>query len=126
MTTEAALDYQTQAWDFLSRGWNYLSDGDLHQASEKGWGAASHMMKAVCQVQDWRYENHDEFRERMRDAGQWLRQPKRMLDLRYVADALHSNYYQRSMFLHADEINQQLGEIDKLLNLLQRLTEDGK
>ena len=123
VTTNAKADYQNQAWDFLYKSKRYLEEGDLHQASEKGWGAAAHMMKAVCSARGWNYDYHDEFRERMRDAGQWLRMEKRMLDLRYVADALHSNYYQRRIFLHADEITQQLEDMEQMLTLLQPLTE---
>ena len=81
------------------------------------------MMKAVCSERGWQYEYHEDFRERMRDAGKWLRQDRRMLDLRYVADALHSNYYQRGIFLHSDEISQQLDEVEQLLNLLESLTD---
>ena len=31
----------------------YLGEGDLHQASEKGWGAAAHMAKATSTSSDW-------------------------------------------------------------------------
>ena len=31
-----------QARDFLAKSREYLTQSDLHQASEKGWGAAGH------------------------------------------------------------------------------------
>ncbi|MCY4455272.1 MAG: hypothetical protein OXC56_03050 [Chloroflexi bacterium] len=44
-------DYAAQAREFLTRSREYLAAGDLHQASEKGWGAAAHMAKAVAAAQ---------------------------------------------------------------------------
>ena len=50
-------DYRDQAWDFLEKGRKYLAEGDLHQASEKGWGAAAHMAKAVAAARGWEYDS---------------------------------------------------------------------
>ena len=35
-----------------------LAAGDQIQASEKGWGAAAHAVKAVAQERGWRHDNH--------------------------------------------------------------------
>ena len=35
----AVADYRQQSRAFLVKGREYLADGDLHQASEKGWGS---------------------------------------------------------------------------------------
>ena len=35
----AIADHKAQAREFLARSREYLPAGDLHQASEKGWGA---------------------------------------------------------------------------------------
>ena len=40
--TEAVADHVNQARDFLAKSREYLTQSDLHQASEKGWGAAGH------------------------------------------------------------------------------------
>ena len=61
MATDAVTDYREQAKLFLARAWEYLAQGDLHQASEKGWGAAAHMVKAVAEAQGVPYQTHDEF-----------------------------------------------------------------
>ena len=64
MTTsgnEAVADHVNQARDFLARSREYLTQGDLHQVSEKGWGAAAHMVKAVAIAQGWEYERHSDF-----------------------------------------------------------------
>ena len=53
--------YRRQARQFLARSREYLASGDLHQASEKGWGAAAHMTKSVAAAHGWRYDKHSDF-----------------------------------------------------------------
>ena len=122
MATDGAVDYRIQAWDFLAKSRQYLADGELHQASEKGWGAAAHMMKAVAAARDWEYEMHDQFRSAVRNARQWSRD-ERLRTLGYSAEALHKNYYQRKIFLDAEEIRADLDDVELMLNILQPLTD---
>ena len=57
MTTRT--DYHTEtAREFLIKGRAHLAEGDLLQASEKGWGAASQMVKAVAEARGWRHSTH--------------------------------------------------------------------
>ena len=121
-TNGAVTDYREQAWEFLAKSREYLSEGNLHQASEKGWGAAAHMVKAVAAAKGWKYESHDQFRVAVRDAQEWLRD-NRLRNLRYAAEALHSNYYQRKIFLDSDEIATELGEVESMIHILQPLTD---
>ena len=44
MTTQA---YQQASQRFLDQAKQELAAGDLQQASEKGWGAAAQMLKAI-------------------------------------------------------------------------------
>ena len=69
MTTDVVSDYRRQAREFLDRAQLYLADGDLHQASEKGWGAASHMVKAVAAAMGQQYTSHEAFRQIIRLAA---------------------------------------------------------
>ena len=56
MTTTALVPgHVEKAKEFLARSKRYLADGDLHQASEKGWGAAAHIAKAVAEANNWTY-----------------------------------------------------------------------
>ena len=57
----AVEDYRQQAHVFLEKARQYLLEDDLHQASEKGWGAAAWMVKAVAVNQGWEYESHPQF-----------------------------------------------------------------
>ena len=56
--TEAGEDHVNQARDFLAKSRKHLTQSDLHQASEKGWGTATHMVTAVAIAQGWEYERH--------------------------------------------------------------------
>ena len=47
---DAVGDYRQQALHSLGKSREYLAEGHLHQASEKGWGAAAWMAKAVAET----------------------------------------------------------------------------
>lgn len=120
--TESIQDYRLQSREFLQRSRHYLTDEDLHQASEKGWGAAARMAKAVATAQGWQYDKHEHFGEVLYLARQKTGE-QRFNDLRKTANDLHGNFYQRKRFLHADIIAASLDEVATLLDLLEPLTE---
>ena len=124
MTTpdfEEAADYASQAYEFLAKSRNYLAVGDLHQASEKGWGAAAHMAKAVAAAQGWEYANHVNFGNILYEARR-LTGNTRIHELRGIANELHINYYKRKMHLNADAIGEDIETVAELLALLAPLT----
>ena len=124
MTTpefEEAADYATQAREFLDLGREFLASGNLHQASEKGWGAAAHMAKAVAVAQGWEYTNHADFSSVLNQARR-LTGNARIPDLRGRANDLHTNYYRRKRHLDADAIGEDIEAIAELLTLLTPLT----
>ena len=122
MTTDAAIEYRQQAREFLEKARQYLDRGDLHQASEKGWGAASHMVKAVAHALGESYERHEEFRRVVSMAGRRLGSRRTVVRLAHSAEILHSNYYQRKRFLDAEDIGDDLDDVTQLLDLLEPLT----
>ena len=117
----AAADYAAQAREFLERSRVYLAEGQLHQASEKGWGAVAHMAKAVALTQGWVYETHADFHVVGHNAQARLGD-ERIRPLRAIADALHGNFYKRKRFLRADEIDGDLDSVAELLDALAPLT----
>ncbi len=46
---EIVASHREQSHTSMARAWEHLEAGDLHQASEKGWGAAPHMGKAMAE-----------------------------------------------------------------------------
>ena len=119
---ESIADFRQQSRVFLERARNYLNDGDLHQASEKGWDAAAWMAKAVAQTHGWKYTRHSEFFKVMHQARE-LTGDVRLRRLTDAANTLHGNYYEREIFLYANTISEGLTDMELLLNILQPLTE---
>ena len=118
----AIADYRQQAREFLLKSRQYLAEDDLHQASEKGWGAAAWMAKAVADAQGWQYKRHAHFNVVMYQA-QDLSGDARLDDLRGNANELHEHFYTRKRFLRADVISRGLDRMAILLDILEPLTE---
>jgi hypothetical protein len=116
------VDYSRQAREFLVKSRQYLAEDDLHQAAEKGWGAAAWMAKAVADAQGWQYERHAQFNVIMYQA-QDLSGDDRLDDLRGNANELHGFFYTRKLFLRADVIGRGLDRMTALLDILEPLTE---
>ncbi len=118
MATQAAIDHLGIAKTFLERGKVYLADGDLHQASEKGWGAASHMAKAVAVENNWPYEHHNQFDTVIVNARQRYHLPK-LRDYGKAAHILHQNYYQHPSLLSPVTIGEDIDEVENLVKALE-------
>ncbi|WP_419842610.1 PaREP1 family protein [Candidatus Poriferisodalis sp.] len=123
-TDIAAADYVEQAREFIERSRAYLADDQLHQASEKGWGAAAHMAKAVALTQGWDYETHADFSVVLNNAYRRLGDERIRL-LRSVANDLHGNFYRRKRFLDADIIGRDLENVNELVDALTPLAAPG-
>ena len=50
--------YTGASGELLGKARYELAQGDLRQASEKGWGAAAQMVKAVAERRGWRHDGH--------------------------------------------------------------------
>ena len=118
---EESRDHAAQGRAFLERSREYLSASDLHQASEKGWGAAAHMAKAVALAQDWQYTRHSHFHRIMNRAGR-LSVSARLPYLHGRAEILHVNYYELRDDLDAEQISRDLESVAEMLNILDPLT----
>ena len=117
----AVEDYRQQARVFLGKAREYLAADDLHQASEKGWGAAAWMAKAVAETQGWEYNQHAQFGVVLRNVGA-LTSDDRMRVFGAVAYELHQNLYTRKRFLDDRNIGLSLENIAELLDALEPLT----
>lgn len=92
MTTQVER-YQSTGRDFMAKAWKYLAEGDLRQASEKGWGAAAQMVKCAAQRRRWRHRSHQSlFTVIDRLAGESGN--SRLVALFRSASALHFNFYE--------------------------------
>ena len=117
MTPSTVTEHVQLAQDFLERSKNYFAEGDLHQASEKGWGAAAHIIKAVAAANGWQYEHHDQFSSVVMNARQRYRQPS-LREMSRAAEALHVNYYRRKELLNPDLIREDISDVEQMVNVL--------
>ncbi len=90
MTTQK---YREASQRLLAQARSELAAGDLPQASEKGWGAAAQMVKAIAQQRGWRHGGH----ELLYDSVSALAQEAGDDDidrLFELAGGLHTNFYE--------------------------------
>ena len=96
-----------------------LAAGDLLQASEKGWGAAAHAMKAIAQERGWRHENH----ARLFGIADRLVAETGNPDIKRlfgIASDVHKNFYEGNM--SKESIADGLADIRRLLDILASLS----
>ena len=100
MATERAPmladDHAQTALDFLSASDREFDAGDILQASEKLWGAATHALIAVAQQRGWQHGSHRALRdtaERLSDEHDDIR-----IELEFaIAEKFHRNFYNNIM-----------------------------
>ena len=118
MSTEK---YRSDSWSLFAQARKELGDGDLRQASEKGWGAAALMLKAIAEQRggDWEHSRHRHFSR----AASRLRSELGNHDVvRFfqVAESLHINFYEDHW--EPAVISASLDDVERLLDLLDPLT----
>ena len=117
MTTRT--DYHSETADeFLVKARAYLAEGDLLQASEKGWGAAAQMVEAVAEARGWSHQGH----QQLYDAVDRLvaETGSRELRARFAAaSALYINFYDG--WLSAAAVGYDLDQVERFVNQLQPL-----
>lgn len=79
----------------------FLHAGDLVQASEKGWGAVAHYLKAVAKQRGWTNRSHRDFFTIKDRLANETNDPGRISLLFREANALHQNFYE-PLYLPSD------------------------
>ena len=69
-------NHEAQSREFLAKSRQYLAAGDLRQASEKGWGAATHIAKAVALSKNRQYTRPNQFHSLMNQASEATANPR--------------------------------------------------
>ena len=118
MTTARATHYSDLSAEYLRKARAHLAEGDLTQASEKGWGAAAVAVKAIAEAREVDHTGHRELwrvvRLLVRETGD--------NDLRVhfgLAESLHINFDEA--WLERDEIEDYLSHVERLVSKLDVL-----
>ena len=117
MTTRADY-YNRTSRAFLAQAEASLAEGDLLQASEKGWGAAAELVKGLAETRGWPHHSHGLLYQDIDRLSQDNNDPE-VLALFGNASALHVNYYEGWMTQAAVAVN--LERVVQLLNRLENL-----
>lgn len=85
--------YRSASRDLLTQGVDELAAGDSRQASEKGWGAAAQIVKAVASRRGWEHHSHASLFGVVDRIEQETGDPT-LQSLFAFANALHQNFYE--------------------------------
>ena len=115
---ESTSGYRDASREFRGKAYQYLAADDLRQASEKGWGAAAEMVKAVAEERGWPHRHHRLLYEVIEDLVDET--GDRELSRRFrQASALHNNFYEN--WLRPRAVRQCLQDVQTLVNQLEAL-----
>ena len=97
-----------------------LEKGDYVQASEKFWGAAADIVKAVAAERDVEIRSHGELHGFATKLGKELNDPA-LPSLFGTATALHQNFYEKwlppeTVVAYSGAVRQLVERLNKLLN----------
>ena len=104
---------------FLRRSRAYLADGQLLQASEKGWGAAAYAVKLFADHIGASYNSHRQFSGLVTTLQRATGEPQ-VVQWGNSANTLHRNYYTDR--LNAPAIAAYLDDVVNLVNLIRQIT----
>ena len=110
--------YRSASRDLLGQAIRELADGDTRQASEKGWGAAAQMVKAVAEDRGLPHNAHALLYEAIRSMAEDVGD-RQMSTLFHVAGNLHTNFYED--WFSPEVVASGLRDVESLLDKLEPL-----
>ena len=117
---ESTNRYATASREYMGRAWQYLADEDLSQASEKGWGAAAEMVKAIAEERGLPHDGH-RLLYRIIDNLVAETGDIELSRLFKVASDLHINFYEN--WYSRESVQLSVQDVQTLLDKLEPLLE---
>ena len=113
-----ATRYREQARELLVQARTELAAGDLRQASEKGWGAAAQIVKAISEHRGWPHRGHAQLYGAVSNlVGETS--DAQIGNLFRSANALHMNFYEG--WMNAESVRDGINDVETLLEKLEPL-----
>ena len=112
--------YVGAAWHLLGQARAELEQGDIRQASEKGWGAAAQMVKAIAENRGWQHRTHAALFRVVTDVVSETGDDE-IHNLFNVANSLHTNFYEN--WNTAESVRSALSDVERLVEKLNPLME---
>ena len=115
----ATRKYNTASRQLLAQARAELDQGDIRQASEKGWGAAAQMVKAVAQARGWPHCHHGLLTQAVETLAAETNDDD-LADRFAIANSLHVNFYEdafssRTVRRHLDQIEVLADALESML-----------
>ena len=117
-----AQAYRTASSQLLAQARAELAAGDIRQSSEKGWGAAAQIVKAIAEQRSWLHQGRRELFQAVRRLRNETGDPD-VSRLFSVANALHTNFYEN--WLDAETVAEHLDDVGRFLSKLEPLAPTG-
>ena len=113
MTTQK---YRDSSRSLLYQAKTELAAGDVRQASEKAWGAAAQMVKAIAEQRGWQHRGHAQLFDAVATIAAETGDENidRLFEL---ASALHTNFYED--WYGAGRVERGLRDIETFLDKLE-------
>lgn len=110
--------YQERSREYLAKAFQELETGDLTQAAEKGWGAASQIVKAVADQRGIEHRSHRAIlfmaQELARETGDTE------IDTQFdAASVLHQDFYEDT--LDREGIERRLHSVSQFVDKVEQL-----
>ncbi len=118
LRVQRTTTYREQSRIFLSQAYEELAKGDLQQASEKGWGAASQMVKAIAQERGRLHRSHRHLHEVINSLDRETGDPEWSI-LFSIASHLHTNFYEN--WYSANIIEKHLRQVERFVDKAEEL-----
>ena len=116
----ATQKYNTASRQLLDQARDELDHGDIGQASEKGWGAAAQMVKAVAEARGWPHRHHGLLTQTVETLATETNDDD-LADRFAIANSLHVNFYEdalsyRTVRHHLDQIEVLTDTLESMLS----------
>ncbi len=110
--------YAARGREYLQLAEVELLREDLDQASEKGWGAASQMLKALAEERNWTHGQHRHLYRIVRNLAEEVGGEDVRFEFAYAGE-LHTNFYEGLMT--AEDVQFHLEQVERLVERVERL-----
>ena len=119
---EVATKYLDRGRKYLSQAGEEFAVDDLTQASEKGWGAAAQLVKAVGAERGWSHEQHRHLYAVVRQLFQETGEEDLRVEFA-LANQLHANFYEE--YLDHEEVRFHLDGVERFVERLEAILANG-
>ena len=114
------LVHRDQSRVYLEQAKEELRNGELLQASEKGWGAAAQIVKAVAEERGWEHNGHWQLHRAVDSLVAETGDEELQVQFS-SANSLHTNFYEG--LLSRDTIAFHLRQVERFVEKVEALLE---